>query len=106
MIRRFKKLIGFEYELNKISLIIQLITMTKENVQFSNADLKKLISVTSNYFDTVSRNLDNPSELFGDLYTSESFNTNANFPFYKFIPKEIYNNLKYSPSFRPQSDFS
>lgn len=92
MIRKFHRLVGFEYEVNKKSLILQLIAMTKERSQFTDDELKKMIAITSNYLDKVSRDLESPAELFGHILTADSGIGRIKKPFYKFIPKEIYEN--------------
>jgi hypothetical protein len=66
MQRQFIKNVGFKYILNGRSLIVQLISMTKENSTLTNLQVEAFIKATSTYFDSV-RNKKNLKELFGSL---------------------------------------
>ena len=93
MTRRFIKDVGFEYIHNNKSVIVQLISVTKENIHFDEKDLKNMIRITSNYFDSISNDKITDTELFGKLHVEE-YNLNVNgLSFYKFISKETYDNF-------------
>jgi len=100
MIRRFHKLVGFEYEHNNKSLLLQLISMTKENSLLTDNELKKMIKITSNYLDKISRNLESPSKLFGEILKPDSDFDVAGTSFYKFTSKEVYQNNILKGQFR------
>ena len=89
--RTFIKHVGFKYTLNSRSLVIQLISMTKENQQLTNDKIKAFIKATSKYLEQIT-NKDNLQELFGDLNFAIKEPTDYNEPFYKFIHKETYDN--------------
>ena len=100
MKRIFHKCVGFEYELNRKNLILQLISMTKEKAQFNDDELKKMIEITSKYLNKVSRKIESPNELFGDLLTIKALRDQPIRPFYKFVPQEIYDNYISKGSFQ------
>jgi len=89
--RTFIKNVGFKYALNNRSLIMQLITMTKENQDLTNDHIETFIKATSNYLNQIS-NKRNLKELFGPLSFVSSESPDYNEPFYKFIHKETYDN--------------
>jgi hypothetical protein len=89
--RTFIKYVGFKYTLNSRSLIIQLISMTKENQQLTDDKIKSFIKATSKYFDQITKK-ENLQELFGDLNFVTEESTDYNEPFYKFIHRETYDN--------------
>ena len=92
MIRRFHKLVGYEYKHNNKSLLLQLIYMTKENFLFTEDELKNMIEITSNFLDKTSRNLESPSKFFGNILEPTSYIEDHGIPLYKFIPQEVYQN--------------
>jgi len=89
MDREFIKNVGFKYCLNNRSLIVQLISLTKENSPLSNSQIEVFIKETSTYFDSI-KNKDNLQELFGELDFIKLDSTEYQKPFYKFIHKETY----------------
>jgi len=93
MIRRFHSNIGCEYELNKVSLIVQLITMTKENVYFSESEIKVFIKATSNYFNAISKKKSSARDLFGEILVTDEDESLDDCTFYKYIPNDIYRNF-------------
>jgi len=82
---------GFQYILDNRSLIVQLISMTKENSPLSNSQIEVFIKATSTYFDSI-KNKDNLQELFGELDFVNFDSSEYQKPFYKFIHKETYDN--------------
>ncbi len=92
MQRQFIKNVGFKYILNGRSLIVQLISMTKENSALTNLQIETFIKATSTYFDSV-RNKKNLKELFGSLDFVNISSFQYSKPFYKFIHKETYENF-------------
>jgi hypothetical protein len=93
MTRQFIKDVGFEYIHNNKSLIVQLLSVTKENVHFDEKDLKNMIRITSNYFDSITNNKITDTELFGKLQVEEYDLDINGLSFYKFISKETYANF-------------
>jgi hypothetical protein len=91
MKKRFLKNVGFKYNLDNRSLIVQLISMTKENIPLSNSQIEDFIKATSTYFDSI-KNKDNLQELFGELDFVKLDSTEYQKPFFKFIHKEMYDN--------------
>lgn len=92
MQRQFIKNVGFKYILNGRSLIVQLISMTKEDSALTNLQIEAFIKATSTYFDSV-RNKKNLKELFGSLDFVDIPSFQYSKPFYKFIHKETYENF-------------
>lgn len=90
--RTFIKHVGFKYALDNRSLIIQMISMTKENQQLTNDQIKTFIKATAKAFDQIS-NQENLLELFGDLSFVTDESTDYNEPFYKFVDRETYDNF-------------
>ena len=91
MKRKFIKNVGFRYFLDNRSLIIQLISMTKENAILTNSQIESFIKATSTCFDSII-NKENLQELFGKLNYVTVDSSDYQNPFYKFIHKETYDN--------------
>lgn len=92
MNRQFIKYVGFKYILNNRSLIVQIITMTKENISLTNSQIEGFIRATSTYLESI-QNKKNLKELFGKLDFVNLNPTLCQKPFYKFIHKETYDNF-------------
>ncbi len=92
MDRQFIKNVGFKYILNNRSLIMQIITMTKENIKLTNTQIEVFIKATSKYLDAI-QNVDNLIELFGSMDFVYPDQSSYSRPFYKFIHKETYDNF-------------
>jgi hypothetical protein len=92
MDRQFIKNVGFKYILNNRSLIMQIITMTKENIKLTNTQIEVFIKATSKYLDAI-QNADNLIELFGSMDFVYPDQSTFSRPFYKFIHKETYDNF-------------
>ncbi|KAB1066068.1 hypothetical protein [Salibacter halophilus] len=92
MQRKFIKNVGFEFTYEKVSLILQLITVTKENHNLSEEQLKGLIQATSDYLSRID-NKTNLLELFGEVELKEEQIKVNDFTFYKFISKDTYENF-------------
>ncbi len=84
MKRAFLKNIGFKYTHQGKSLILQLISMTKENQNLTNAQIESFIKATSTYFDQISNKKD-LQELFGNLDFVFDDTKNYHGTFYKYI---------------------
>ena len=95
MDRQFIKNVGFKYILNNRSLIMQIITMTKENIKLTNTQIEVFIKATSKYLDAI-QNADNLIELFGSMDFVYPDQSTFSRPFYKFIHKETYDNKNWS----------
>jgi hypothetical protein len=93
MNRKFLKDIGFEYFHDNKSIIVQLLSVTKENVHFSETDLRNMIRITSNYFDSIANNTTIKNELFGDLKVEDYDTDLEGLSFYKYVSKETYDNF-------------
>uniref|UniRef100_UPI00404A050C hypothetical protein n=1 Tax=Gelidibacter sp. TaxID=2018083 RepID=UPI00404A050C len=83
---------GFEYIKDNRSLILQFISMTKENVLFTNTDIENYIKAISKYSDYISNNK-NVYESFGKLNYVTNLSQDFDGTFYKFIHKETYDNF-------------
>lgn len=92
MERRFIKNLGFEYIYEKVSLILQMIFVTKENNNLSEEQLKVLIQATSNYLSKID-NQTNLLPLFGEIELKEEQATLTDLTFYKYISKDTYENF-------------
>lgn len=92
MKKRFIKNVGFEYFHDNNSIIVQLLSITKENVMFDEKDLRNMITITGNYFDSVSKKTSIKSELFGNLNIEEYDLEIDGLSFYKFIKKDVFEN--------------
>jgi hypothetical protein len=99
MKRRFIKYVGFEYELKNRSLIVRQINMTKENLKFTEVELRGFIKATYNYYDSLIKNK-NLSDLFGELFLQDVKNDVEALTFYKYISKDTYNNFISKGKFR------
>jgi hypothetical protein len=93
MIRKFLKDVGFEYFHDNKSIIVQLLSVTKENVHFDEADLRNMIKITSNYFDSISNKKPIKNDLFGVLNVEEYDTELDGLSFYKFVSKETFDNF-------------
>lgn len=89
---RFIKNVGFEYTYKKVSLILQLITVTKENNNLSEEQLKVVIKATSTYLNSIDNKI-NLLELFGKIEVKEEQVKINDLTFYKFISKDTYENF-------------
>lgn len=95
MITQYKRYLGMEYFLDKRSIIVQLISMTKENVMFDDIDLKVIITAFSELQNSISSKQRSSKELFGDLNVKEHDVDINTLSFYKFVSKDtLINYLK------------
>ena len=92
MTRKFLKDVGFEYFHNNKSIIVQLLSVTKENVHFTDTDLRNMITIFSDYFDSISSNKPIKNELFGPLHMIDYDTKLEGLTFYKYISKETHDN--------------
>ena len=92
MKRNFLKNLGVEYTHKKISILIQIISVTKEGAKFSNEQIKALIKSVSTYINSVDK-LDNSKELFGEININPKNENIENLTFYKYISKSTCDNF-------------
>ncbi|AFU69031.1 hypothetical protein P700755_002245 [Psychroflexus torquis ATCC 700755] len=92
MKRNFLKNLGVEYTHKKISILIQIISVTKEGAKFSNEQIKALIKSVSTYINSVGK-LDNSKELFGEININPKNENIENLTFYKYISKSTCDNF-------------
>jgi len=88
MTRKFLKDVGFEYFHDNKSIIVQLLSVTKENVHFSETDLRNMIKITSNFFDSIANSTTIKNELFGELKVEDYKTDLEGLSFYKYVSKE------------------
>ena len=94
MQREFINSHGLKYTKQNQSIIVQILSYSKENQQFTEEEIKKFVSITSNYLDDLegAHNDNRLGELFDTLLVPIPHESLKDLTFYKFITKDTYDN--------------
>ena len=95
--------IGFEYELEKKTIVTLALAMTKENSKLSENGLRNFIRASSNLSDSLLKRKQPLINLFGKIQLGKNYTKIDEINFVKYVPRETYENYIKNGSFQLSS---